>query len=185
MIVVHVLQACDVLSKPQRSLAYLLETYCGVAANKLLQVSCSIYILVSFTTMPLICMSSDERRMNTNINEVWICSLTHCSWKFKCSFVKFMVPKGEIFQNDVVRTCAWNVFLEVYWFLLARIQCASVCIYVCFRSLALTLRPCIVERGLETASFVRRNDRICSSRRTLSVVYCLPSMSWAKTTEKW
>ncbi|OMO93706.1 hypothetical protein CCACVL1_06374 [Corchorus capsularis] len=30
-------KACDVLSKPQRSLAYLLETYCGVAKNKLLQ----------------------------------------------------------------------------------------------------------------------------------------------------
>ncbi|CAA2981388.1 RRP6-like 3 isoform X1 [Olea europaea subsp. europaea] len=30
-------KACDVLSKPQRSLAYLLETYCDVATNKLLQ----------------------------------------------------------------------------------------------------------------------------------------------------
>ncbi|XP_038703884.1 protein RRP6-like 3 isoform X2 [Tripterygium wilfordii] len=30
-------KACDVLSKPQRSLAYLLETYCEVATNKLLQ----------------------------------------------------------------------------------------------------------------------------------------------------
>ncbi|XVE74468.1 hypothetical protein DITRI_Ditri12bG0019400 [Diplodiscus trichospermus] len=30
-------KACEVLSKPQRSLAYLLETYCGVAKNKLLQ----------------------------------------------------------------------------------------------------------------------------------------------------
>ncbi|XP_010557005.1 PREDICTED: protein RRP6-like 3 isoform X2 [Tarenaya hassleriana] len=30
-------KACDVLSKPQRSLAYLLETFCGVATNKLLQ----------------------------------------------------------------------------------------------------------------------------------------------------
>ena len=32
-------QACEVLSKPQRSLAYLLETVCGVATNKLLQVN--------------------------------------------------------------------------------------------------------------------------------------------------
>ncbi|KAA8526511.1 hypothetical protein F0562_008286 [Nyssa sinensis] len=30
-------KACEVLSKPQKSLAYLLETYCGVATNKLLQ----------------------------------------------------------------------------------------------------------------------------------------------------
>ncbi|KAH6785648.1 hypothetical protein C2S51_038103 [Perilla frutescens var. frutescens] len=30
-------KACDVLSKPQRSLAYLLETYCSVTTNKLLQ----------------------------------------------------------------------------------------------------------------------------------------------------
>ncbi|XP_039168932.1 protein RRP6-like 3 isoform X2 [Eucalyptus grandis] len=30
-------KACDILSKPQRSLAYLLETYCGVTTNKLLQ----------------------------------------------------------------------------------------------------------------------------------------------------
>ncbi|KAK6134715.1 hypothetical protein DH2020_031541 [Rehmannia glutinosa] len=30
-------KACDILSKPQRSLAYLLETYCGVSTNKLLQ----------------------------------------------------------------------------------------------------------------------------------------------------
>ncbi|XP_073148987.1 protein RRP6-like 3 [Henckelia pumila] len=30
-------KACDVLSKPQRSLAYLLETYCRVSTNKLLQ----------------------------------------------------------------------------------------------------------------------------------------------------
>ncbi|KAF5758660.1 putative ribonuclease D [Helianthus annuus] len=30
-------KACDVLSKPQRSLAYLLETYCGVTTNKLYQ----------------------------------------------------------------------------------------------------------------------------------------------------
>ncbi|KAK4492815.1 hypothetical protein RD792_000140 [Penstemon davidsonii] len=30
-------KACDVLSKPQRSLAYLLETYCDVSTNKLLQ----------------------------------------------------------------------------------------------------------------------------------------------------
>ncbi|XP_051125461.1 protein RRP6-like 3 isoform X2 [Andrographis paniculata] len=30
-------KACDVLSKPQRSLAYLLETYCSVSTNKLLQ----------------------------------------------------------------------------------------------------------------------------------------------------
>lgn len=48
----YVLQACDVLSKPQRSLAYLLETYCDVAANKLLQVfSCKynlIYLAVLF-----------------------------------------------------------------------------------------------------------------------------------------
>ncbi|XP_057792686.1 protein RRP6-like 3 isoform X2 [Salvia miltiorrhiza] len=30
-------KACDILSKPQKSLAYLLETYCSVATNKLLQ----------------------------------------------------------------------------------------------------------------------------------------------------
>ncbi|KAL9259092.1 RRP6-like 3-like protein [Drosera capensis] len=30
-------KACEFLSKPQKSLAYLLETYCGVATNKLLQ----------------------------------------------------------------------------------------------------------------------------------------------------
>ncbi|CAM8995710.1 unnamed protein product [Rhodiola kirilowii] len=30
-------KACEVLSKPQKSLAYLLETYCGVMANKTLQ----------------------------------------------------------------------------------------------------------------------------------------------------
>ncbi|WCJ37567.1 Polynucleotidyl transferase ribonuclease H fold protein with HRDC domain [Euphorbia peplus] len=30
-------KACELLSKPQKSLAYLLETYCGVATNKLLQ----------------------------------------------------------------------------------------------------------------------------------------------------
>ncbi|KAL9453654.1 hypothetical protein AB3S75_009292 [Citrus x aurantiifolia] len=30
-------KACEVLSKPQKSLAYLLETYCGVATNKFLQ----------------------------------------------------------------------------------------------------------------------------------------------------
>ncbi|XP_009770912.1 protein RRP6-like 3 isoform X1 [Nicotiana sylvestris] len=30
-------KACDVLSKPQRSLAYLLDLYCGIVANKLLQ----------------------------------------------------------------------------------------------------------------------------------------------------
>ncbi|GJU02904.1 RRP6-like protein 3 isoform X1 [Tanacetum coccineum] len=30
-------KACDVLSKPQRSLAYLLETYCGVITNKFYQ----------------------------------------------------------------------------------------------------------------------------------------------------
>ncbi|GER53229.1 polynucleotidyl transferase [Striga asiatica] len=30
-------KACDILSKPQRSLAYLLETYCSVSTNKLLQ----------------------------------------------------------------------------------------------------------------------------------------------------
>lgn len=30
-------KACEVLSKPHKSLAYLLETYCGVAKNKLLQ----------------------------------------------------------------------------------------------------------------------------------------------------
>lgn len=30
-------KGCDVLLKPQKSLAYLLETYCGVATNKLLQ----------------------------------------------------------------------------------------------------------------------------------------------------
>ncbi|CAN0897000.1 Protein RRP6-like 3 [Linum grandiflorum] len=30
-------KACEVLSKPQKSLAYLLETYCGVYSNKLLQ----------------------------------------------------------------------------------------------------------------------------------------------------
>ncbi|KAM1767670.1 hypothetical protein ACFX12_045734 [Malus domestica] len=30
-------KACEVLSKPQKSLAYLLESYCGVVTNKLLQ----------------------------------------------------------------------------------------------------------------------------------------------------
>ncbi|PIA57855.1 hypothetical protein AQUCO_00500048v1 [Aquilegia coerulea] len=30
-------KACEVLSKPHKSLAYLLETYCGVAKNKMLQ----------------------------------------------------------------------------------------------------------------------------------------------------
>ncbi|KAK2649749.1 hypothetical protein Ddye_017238 [Dipteronia dyeriana] len=30
-------KACEVLSKPHKSLAYLLETYCGVATNKMLQ----------------------------------------------------------------------------------------------------------------------------------------------------
>ncbi|XP_009601353.1 protein RRP6-like 3 isoform X1 [Nicotiana tomentosiformis] len=30
-------KACDVLSKPQRSLAYLLDVYCGIVANKLFQ----------------------------------------------------------------------------------------------------------------------------------------------------
>lgn len=30
-------KACEVLSKPQKSLAYLLETYCGVSTNKMLQ----------------------------------------------------------------------------------------------------------------------------------------------------
>uniref|UniRef100_A0A2P2KJR5 Uncharacterized protein n=1 Tax=Rhizophora mucronata TaxID=61149 RepID=A0A2P2KJR5_RHIMU len=33
-----ILQACEVLSKPQKSLAYLLETYCSVVTNKSLQV---------------------------------------------------------------------------------------------------------------------------------------------------
>lgn len=32
-------KACEVLAKPQRSLAYLLESVCGVSTNKLLQVS--------------------------------------------------------------------------------------------------------------------------------------------------
>ncbi|KAL5978634.1 hypothetical protein ACLOJK_029751, partial [Asimina triloba] len=32
-----VLLACEVLLKPQKSLAYLLETYCGVSTNKMLQ----------------------------------------------------------------------------------------------------------------------------------------------------
>lgn len=32
-------KACEVLAKPQRSLAYLLESVCGVGTNKLLQVS--------------------------------------------------------------------------------------------------------------------------------------------------
>lgn len=31
-------QACDVLGKPQRSLAYLLQLYCGVSTNKIYQV---------------------------------------------------------------------------------------------------------------------------------------------------
>ncbi|PRQ36709.1 putative ribonuclease H-like domain-containing protein [Rosa chinensis] len=31
-------KACEVLSKPQKSLAYLLESYCGVVTNKLFQV---------------------------------------------------------------------------------------------------------------------------------------------------
>ncbi|KAI4384967.1 hypothetical protein MLD38_003048 [Melastoma candidum] len=30
-------KACDLLSKPQRSLAYLLESYCGITTNKMLQ----------------------------------------------------------------------------------------------------------------------------------------------------
>jgi ribonuclease D len=30
-------RACDVLGKPQRSLAYLLQTYCGIAVNKVYQ----------------------------------------------------------------------------------------------------------------------------------------------------
>jgi cation-transporting P-type ATPase D len=33
------LQACDVLGKPQRSLAYLLQMYCGIAVNKVYQVN--------------------------------------------------------------------------------------------------------------------------------------------------
>lgn len=40
---VIMLQACEVLSKPQKSLAYLLETYCGVATNKQLQVWTLVY----------------------------------------------------------------------------------------------------------------------------------------------
>jgi cation-transporting P-type ATPase D len=32
------LQACEVLSKPQKSLAYLLELYCGVTTDKTMQV---------------------------------------------------------------------------------------------------------------------------------------------------
>lgn len=34
------------LSKPQKSLAYLLETYCGVSTNKMLQVG---HLVLSFT----------------------------------------------------------------------------------------------------------------------------------------
>ena len=45
-------QACEVLSKPQKSLAYLLETYCGVATNKLLQVWVDVATLL-FISMPL------------------------------------------------------------------------------------------------------------------------------------
>lgn len=37
-ICVYVMQACEVLSKPQKSLAYLLETYCGVMTDKSFQV---------------------------------------------------------------------------------------------------------------------------------------------------
>ncbi|KAG4980060.1 hypothetical protein JHK85_034018 [Glycine max] len=36
-------KACEVMSKPQKSLAYLLETYCGVTTNKLLQNADSEY----------------------------------------------------------------------------------------------------------------------------------------------
>jgi hypothetical protein len=32
-------QACEVLSKPQKSLAYLLELYCGVTTDKTMQAS--------------------------------------------------------------------------------------------------------------------------------------------------
>jgi hypothetical protein len=34
----NLLQACEVLSKPQKSLAYLLELYCGVTTDKTMQV---------------------------------------------------------------------------------------------------------------------------------------------------
>ncbi len=40
------LQACDVLGKPQRSLAYLLQTYCGIAVNKVYQVNCYVVVEV-------------------------------------------------------------------------------------------------------------------------------------------
>lgn len=49
-----IFQACDVLSKPQRSLAYLLDTYCGIVTNKLLQVykeACWIHHLLLHTLL--------------------------------------------------------------------------------------------------------------------------------------
>jgi cation-transporting P-type ATPase D len=39
-------RACDVLGKPQRSLAYLLQTYCGIAVNKVYQVNCYVVVAV-------------------------------------------------------------------------------------------------------------------------------------------
>lgn len=42
----EIVQACDVLGKPQRSLAYLLQLYCGVSTNKIYQVQ-AIYSLFS------------------------------------------------------------------------------------------------------------------------------------------
>lgn len=44
-------QACEVLSKPQKSLAYLLETYCGVATNKLLQVWVDTVLLLCISLL--------------------------------------------------------------------------------------------------------------------------------------
>lgn len=41
-------QACDALGKPQRSLAYLLQTYCGVLTDKKYQVCIWIFLLAKF-----------------------------------------------------------------------------------------------------------------------------------------
>lgn len=42
------MQACDLLSKPQKSLAYLLESCCGVSTNKTLQVWPCSCLIVTF-----------------------------------------------------------------------------------------------------------------------------------------
>ncbi|CAN6457551.1 unnamed protein product [Victoria cruziana] len=110
-------KACEVLSKPQKSLAYLLETYCGVTADKTLQ-------RADWRLRPLpeemVQYACDDAHYLLYIAECLIKELREESINNKCSYLEEAIRRSnmvtlQLYEKDLEASPGDSAAASILW----------------------------------------------------------------------